>query len=128
MTGRDDRADPPEKEVDNEVVLVDDVADPPPKGEVGFEAPEERIITESGREKLKELRKRMEAEKLNIINYLEVKKQDQIMPDISNLWRETWRQDPAWRKENQEDWFPTGWKDWWMCVEHRQQRKPGGQS
>ena len=46
------------------VFLVDDVADPPPKGEVGFEAPEEGIFimvdpltTESGREKLKELRK-----------------------------------------------------------------------
>ena len=78
------------------VVLVDDVADPSPKGEVGFEAPEEGIvtmadppITESGRENLKELRKRMQAEKLNIINYLEVKEQDQIMPDISSLWRET---------------------------------------
>ena len=68
VTGREDRADPPEKEVDNVVVLVDDVADPPPMGEVGFEAPEEGIITmgdphitESGREKLKELRKQMEA-------------------------------------------------------------------
>ena len=31
VTGRDDRADPTEKEVDNVVVLVDDVADPPLK-------------------------------------------------------------------------------------------------
>ena len=80
VTGRDDRADPPEREVDNVVVLVDDVADPPPKEEVGFKAPEEGIVTMGD-------------------------------PPI------TGRQDPAWRKENQEDWLPTGWRDCWMCVE-----------
>ena len=36
---------------------------------------------------------------------------------IRSCQKETGRQDPAWRRVNQEDWLPTEWRDWWMCVE-----------
>ena len=94
VTGRDDMADLPEREVGNVVVLVDNVADLSPKGELGFEAPEEGIFimadpltTESGREKLKELRKRMQAKKRKSSTIW--KSRNKIRSDISSLWRET---------------------------------------
>ena len=103
---------------------VDDVAGPPER-EAGIEEidqvedmtnhPEEEVpSTERGRILLSQLRARMEAEKAEITNLMDTKKEEDIIQGINILWKDPREGKPA--KLNH--WLPTGWKNWWQMIEN----------
>ena len=72
-------------------------------------------IVVTGRMKLEILRKRMLAEKKNIIEYLEIKKLDENLTGVCYLWVDHQERKGSHRRE--DDWLPEGWNDWWRWIE-----------
>ena len=70
----------------------------------------------AGKRRLLELRKRMAEERLRIINYMDVKRMEEILPDIEMLWVQRNSDMKAGRMRTDLDWIPSGWTDWWRMV------------